>query len=67
MTDDRAREIADMLRQGAAVGASPEMSQADTLGFLLRLYDDVQALKAAQSGLAFMSAGIRPVQIAKSE
>ena len=67
MTDDRAREIVDMLRQGAAVGATPEMSPADTLGFLLRLYDDVEALKAGQAGLSFLNAGIRPVQIAKSE
>lgn len=67
MTEERAREIADMLRHGANVGASPEMSPADTLGFILHLYDDVQALKAGQAGLSFLNAGIRPVQVLKSE
>lgn len=54
MTDERAKEIAEDLRR---------MDNADPLGLtadrqlLLKLYDDVQALKSALSGLAFLGIG----------
>lgn len=59
MTPERAKEIAEEIR------SQPEAERrvviSDAAGLLLYLYDELQAIKAAQSGLAFMSAGIRPV------
>lgn len=58
MTDDRAKEIAEQLRALPGDGPIPwEIAQ-----FLVKLYDDIQAIKASMSGLSFMSAGIQPVR-----
>jgi hypothetical protein len=50
MTDERAKEIADSIRQQ---DGTVEVSAL----FMLKLYDDVQALKSALSGLAFLGIG----------
>ena len=58
MTDERAKEIAEELRKGASLN----YLELYATEFLLYLYDQVQALKAQQAGLSFMSAGIQPVR-----
>ncbi len=61
MTDEQAKKIAEELR--AEYGNGPDMvlaSPRDQL--LLKLYDDIQAIKASLSGLSFLHAGIQPVR-----
>lgn len=60
MTDERAKEIADELRLRADV-TDGVVSGQDL--FLLKLYDDIQALKKAMDGLSFLGVGggIKPV------
>lgn len=54
MTDERAKEIAEEIRATLESGGVP-----DTLYFawLLHLYDDVQAIKSAMTGLAHFGIG----------
>jgi hypothetical protein len=61
MTDERAKEIAELIRQAEARGG--EIAEVEgAASFLLHLYDDIQAIKSAMSGLSFLNAGIQPVR-----
>ena len=59
MTDERAKEIADMLRLklDAATVAPTDSPAAELAGMVLHLYDELQAIKSAMSGLAFLGIG----------
>lgn len=59
MTDERAKEIADMLQRKMSVAAvHPTTIPAnELLSFVLHLYDDVQAIKSAMTGLAHFGIG----------
>ena len=66
MTDERAKEIAEEMRQSLSddpsVSINPEAEQTRT-AFVLKLYDDLQAIKQAMQGLSFLGVGggIKPV------
>lgn len=47
MTDERAKEISDKLRN-AASGERKDLSDVDMAHFAARLYDDVEKLKQQQ-------------------
>jgi hypothetical protein len=63
MTDERAKEIAEAFRAELEGGAEPlSESQKNRVLWLLKLYDDIQSIKASLSGLSFLNAGIQPVR-----
>jgi hypothetical protein len=58
MTDEQAKEIAEKLRMRASLTSVNGQNL-----FLLKLYDDIQAIKQAMAGLSFLGVGggIKPV------
>lgn len=66
MTDEQAKEIAALLQAelDGHIKVLPEMAgnhDVMVTALLLKLYDDIQAIKSSMSGLSFMSAGIKPM------
>jgi hypothetical protein len=61
MTDERAKEIAADIRARNSAASAGVGAWNDDDMFLLKLYDDIQAIKAALAATAFIHGGIKPV------